>query len=240
MQCVVLAGGLGTRMRPLTETIPKALLEVGGAPFVDHQLRLLANQGFSSVVFCIGYRGDMIRDFAGDGSRWGIAVTYADEGSRLRGTAGALRLAVDAGLAAEKFAVLYGDSYLPIDVRAVFAAFDASPEPALMTVHRNQGRWDRSNVVYEGGRVLLYRKGEPDPRMEHIDYGLSVLARDLIADALPSGGEGDLSDVFTELSTAGRLAGFEVHQRFYEIGSTAGLADLEQYLRDTPSVPFNA
>jgi N-acetyl-alpha-D-muramate 1-phosphate uridylyltransferase len=225
-------------MRPQTERIPKALLEVAGEPFAHHQLSLLAAQGFTSVVFCVGYRGAMIREFAGDGVRWGLSIGYTDEGTELRGTAGALRLALDAGLLDDHFTVLYGDSYLPIDVRPVVDAFERAAAPALMTVLHNRGRWDRSNVVYAGGRVLLYRKGEPDPRMEHIDYGLSVLARDLVAEAVPEGGSADLSEVFHDLSVAGRLAGYEVVQRFYEVGSPAGFAELEQYLADTPSVPF--
>src|SRR5260370_40089666 len=119
MQCVVLAGGLGTRLGARTRDVPKGMVRVAGEPFVQRQLALLADQGFSRVVLCIGHLGSQIRDFVGDGSRWGLEVDYADEGEELQGTGGALRLAFDAGLLDDRFAVLYGASYLPIDIAPV-------------------------------------------------------------------------------------------------------------------------
>src|SRR5262245_20561674 len=153
MQCVILAGGRATRMRPLTETIPKALLPVAGRPFLEHQLGWLAGHGVTEVVLCVGYRGDAIRAFldadGGAGARHGLRIRVVDEGERLRGTAGALRLALDEGALDESFLMTYGDSFLPIDFAAVFRAFEVSGKPALMTVFRNDGRWDSSNVIFE-------------------------------------------------------------------------------------------
>jgi NDP-sugar pyrophosphorylase family protein len=232
-QCVVLAGGLGTRMRPITETIPKALIPVAGRPFVDWQLRLLSEQGVEEVVFCIGHLGEMLRDWVGEGARWGVTANWVDEGDRLRGTAGALRLALDRGALADDFFVLYGDSYLPIDMRAVRQAWQASGQPALMTVLRNEGRWDTSNAIFRNGLVALYDKRRPAAsiaEMHWIDYGLSILNRDVIATHVPAAVEADLSDLMHELSRTGRLAGYEVFERFYEIGSQSGLRDLETYL----------
>jgi N-acetyl-alpha-D-muramate 1-phosphate uridylyltransferase len=230
MQCVILAGGLGTRMRPLTDEVPKALLPVAGAPFVEHQLALVAHQGFDRVVFCIGHHGAMLRDVVGDGARFRLDVLYADEGEHLRGTAGALRVAFDAALLDEQFAVLYGDSYLPIDVRPVWTAFEECGAPALMTVLRNDDRWDTSNAAYAEGRVTRYDKHDPDPTMRYVDYGLSLLGRDVVPARVPPGAVGDLADVFHALSLEGNLAGYEVSQRFYEAGSPTGLADLEAFL----------
>lgn len=231
-QCVILAGGLGLRMRPMTERIPKALIPVRGVPFAHHQLAWLAAQGVRCVVYSIGMKGDMIRDYVGDGSGWGLAVTYVDDGAELKGTAGALRLALDAGVLGDAFFVLYGDSFLPIDIPPVARAFAASGAPALMTVFRNHGQWDTSNVVYADGRVVAYDKErrEPCADMVYIDYGFSVLARTVVEEHVPPAAVLDLAALFRALSRQGRLAGYEVAERFYEIGSPDGLRDLEAYL----------
>jgi len=234
LQCVVLAGGRGTRMRPFTDTRPKSLLPVLGRPFAEWQLRFLASQGLDRITYCIGYAGDQIRDYVGDGHQFGLRVSWVSEGDDLLGTAGALRLAMDQGALEEAFYVLYGDSYLPIDMAPVEAAWRQSRLPALMTVMRNQGRWDRSNVVYADGRVALYDKSRPEsqrPRMLWIDYGLSLLARNLIAERIPTGAVADLADLLRALSLEGKLGGYEVSERFYEVGSPDGLGDLEAYLR---------
>ncbi len=232
-QCVILAGGLGTRMRPATETIPKALIPVNGVPFVDHQLRWLATHGVDEAVLSIGYLGRVLREHVGDGARFGLRVRWVDESTYLRGTAGALRLALDEGVLAGQFLVTYGDSYLPIDFGAVAQAFARSGAAALMTVFRNEGRWDQSNCAVEGGTVH-YDKKRRDlvlaARMHHIDYGLSALRREVIADRVAPGARADLADLFHALSVAGQLAAYEVHTRFYEVGSPQGLADLERHL----------
>lgn len=236
MQCVILAGGLGIRMRPATDQIPKVLLPVAGEPFAHHQLAVLRDGGVTDVVYCIGYLGEMVRDFVGDGTRFGLGVRYVDEGADLRGTGGALRLAADAGVLHERFLVLYGDSYLPIDLRPIDAAFDRVPEPALMTVFHNRGQWVPSNVVFDGRQVVVYDKRRTVPGMDWVDYGISVLARELVTET-PAGAVVDLADVFQGLAGQGRLAGHEVHERFYEIGSRTGLSEVEGILRPGDSVP---
>jgi NDP-sugar pyrophosphorylase family protein len=239
LQCVILAGGLGTRMRPLTDRIPKALVPVLGRPFADWQLRHLVAQGVERVVYSIAYRGEMLREFVGDGSRYGLTVSYVDEGERLLGTGGALRLALDAGVLDGAFFVLYGDSFLPADARWVELAWRDSGLPELMTVMRNDDRWDSSNAVYADGRVLVYDKSRPESwrqRMRWIDYGLSVLTRRAIADRVAPGAAFDLAEVLRQLSLAGRLAGLEVTERFYEVGSPEGVRELEGYLSAGPSV----
>jgi NDP-sugar pyrophosphorylase family protein len=232
-QCVILAGGLGTRIRSHAGDRPKALIPVAGRPFVDHQLELLAAGGVEDVVFCIGFGGGALSEHVGDGSAHGLRVRYVDESDELRGTAGALRLALDEGALRDAFFVLYGDSYLPLDYRRVWESFRASHLPALMTVYRNEGRWDASNAIVEDGRVVLYDKPGAHPRAGErrwIDYGLSVLNADLIAERVPPGAVLDLADLFHELSLEGKLAAFEADERFYEIGSPEGLADLDRHL----------
>jgi NDP-sugar pyrophosphorylase family protein len=232
MQCVILAGGLGTRIAPLAPDLPKTLIPIAGQPFAHHQLTLLARKGIREVVYCVGYRGEMIRQFAGGGERWGLRIRYVDEGQSLRGTAGALRLALQQGALAPAFLVLYGDSYLPIDYQVVMAAFLRSDRSALMAVYRNNQRWDTSNVLFEGDRVLLYDKYRRDPRsreMVYIDYGLAALRPETVGRYVPEQGKADLAEVYHRLSLEGELAGFEVGQRFYEIGSPEGLEELRRY-----------
>jgi NDP-sugar pyrophosphorylase family protein len=229
MQCVILAGGLGTRMRPATETVPKALLPVAGEPFAAHQLELLRRGGVREVVYCIGHLGDQVRDYVGDGRRFGLGVSYVDEGEELLGTGGALRHADREGALHDEFLVLYGDSYLPIDFRTVRDAFAAVSEPALMTVFHNAGRIVASNVEFDGRRVTRYDKRQPTPAMEWVDYGVSAMQRAVLGE-IPIGAPADLSDLFHELSVSGRLAGLAVDERFYEIGSTDGLREVEDLL----------
>jgi NDP-sugar pyrophosphorylase family protein len=223
----ILAGGLATRLRPLTTAIPKALIEVNGEPFIAHQLRLLRASGITRVIVCAGYLGEMIQEYVGDGEEFDVQIGFAFDGPRLLGTAGALKQALP--LLGEAFFVLYGDAYLPCDYGAVQTAFEQSGCLALMTVYPNAGRWDRSNVEFIDGRILAYDKHRPTPQMRHIDYGLGVFHRTALA-ALPEAQFYDLATLYQELLEQGTLAAYEVGQRFYEIGSFAGLEETRQYL----------
>jgi NDP-sugar pyrophosphorylase family protein len=238
MQLVVLAGGLATRMRPLTEKIPKLLIEIKGRPFGHYQLDWFAAHGVTDVVYCIGYKGKMIRDSIGDGSRWGVRVRYVDEGTELRGTGGAIRLVADEGILDPRFLVIYGDSFLPIDFAEVWRRFEQATEPALMTVFLNEGKWDSSNACVDGEKVTLYdKKISPKPvAMKFIDYGLLGLSREAVLNGVPAykaGNKTDLAELFHQLSVEGKLAGLQVFERFYEIGSMEGLRDFTAYLDET-------
>jgi MurNAc alpha-1-phosphate uridylyltransferase len=224
---VILAGGLATRLRPLSEEVPKVLIEVAGEPFANHQLRLLARNGIRRVVYCLGHLGDQVIAAIGDGSRFGLEISYVFDGEQLLGTGGAIVGALP-GLD-DQFFVLYGDSYLDIDYQAVAAAHAASGQPALMTVYANAGRWDTSNVEFAGGRIIRYSKKHRNERMLHIDYGLSVVNRSIFED-LPRHVAFDLATIYEDLAGNGKLAGFEVFRRFYEIGSFAGITELRSYL----------
>jgi len=224
----ILAGGLASRLRPLTETIPKALIELNGQPFLAHQLRLLSSRGIQRIVLCVGYRGEMIQDFVGDGSRFGLRVDVLFDGPVLLGTAGAVRRAIP--LLGKNFFVLYGDSYLPCDYSAVGAAFLGSGKRGLMTVFRNDGKFDASNVEYRDGQIVRYDKKSKTSAMKHIDYGLGAFRADVFAQ-LPDGVPCDLATVYQSLMSAGDLAAFDVPERFYEIGSLRGLEETSAYLR---------
>ena len=223
----ILAGGLATRLRPITEEIPKSLIEVAGEPFICHQLEYLRNQGINSVVLCIGFLGEMIQEVVGDGSRWDMHVSYSPDGPALLGTGGALKQALP--LLGEHFFILYGDSYLPIDFSGVEKTYSASGKKGLMTVLKNQNRWDKSNVEFDTGKITEYNKTVLRPQMHYIDYGLGILQSTALQ-AYPARQSFDLSKVYNDLSLAGELAGFEVFERFYEIGSHQGIADTQAYL----------
>ncbi len=224
----ILAGGLATRLRPLTATIPKALVEVNGEPFIAHQLRLLRANGIDDVLICAGHLGSMIDSFVGDGTRFGVRTTVIFDGPRLLGTAGALA-AARPHIAADAFFVLYGDSYLPCDYAAVQRAFERQARPALMTIYRNDDQWDGSNVEFSDGRIVRYSKRLKTPEMGYIDYGLGVLATSAL-DRVPPGQPYDLALLYESLAAQNQLAAFEMEDRFYEIGSVAGLVELQRYL----------
>lgn len=229
----ILAGGLATRMRPLTEKIPKALIEVAGQPFICRQLDYLRKQGIRRVVLCIGYLGEQIRSVVGDGSLLGMEVSYSPDGPNLLGTGGALRQALS--LLGDRFFVLYGDSFLPVDFRAVEHAFFSTAKPALMTVLCNGNRWDKSNVLFDHGQLHEYNKRAPRPDMEHIDYGLGILSAETLL-PYPENQPFDLAELYHRLSLSGQLAGYEVHERFYEIGSHTGLREAEAYFKKKESL----
>lgn len=226
----ILAGGLATRLRPLTEAIPKALVSINGEPFVAHQLRLLRTQGITQVVLCVGYLGEQIVQVIGDGSQFGLQVDYSFDGPMLLGTAGAIKRALPQ--LDKSFFVLYGDSYLECDYRSIQTAFERSRMTALMTVFRNDGHWDTSNVEYADGRILTYSKRARTPQMRHIDYGLGVFRRSAFAD-VPDHSQYDLEALYQGLLGQNQLAAFEVSQRFYEIGSPSGLEELRRHLAES-------
>jgi NDP-sugar pyrophosphorylase family protein len=223
----ILAGGLATRLRPLTERVPKVLLPVAGRPFLAWQLERLRGQGIRRCVLCLGHLGEKVVEEFGDGRSWGLELEYSFDGPTLLGTGGAVGAAVEK--LGERFFVLYGDSYLTTPYGPVAECFERSGRRGLMTVYRNEGRYDTSNVVFRDGRVIRYDKRRRLPEMRHIDYGLSLFAASVFREE-SSGRSYDLAEVMSRLVERGEMAGFEVPERFYEIGSPAGLAELEAVL----------
>lgn len=224
----ILAGGLATRLRPITEKIPKSLVDVDGKSFLIRQLEYLRCQGITRVVLCLGYLGDQVEAVVGDGSDFGMMVSYSHDGPLLLGTGGALKQALP--LLGEQFFVFYGDSYLLIDFQAVERHFRQSGKQALMTVFKNDGQWDKSNVLFKDGRIIEYNKQAQKSEMAHIDYGLGVLSASVLEN-VPINEPFDLADIYHELSLLGLLAGHEVFERFYEIGSYKGLQETINYFK---------
>jgi len=229
-QLVLLAGGKATRLRPVTETIPKSMLEVAGKPFIAHQLELVRKNAIEKVLVCASFLGEQIKNYLGDGSRFGMSVEYSFDGDELLGTGGAIKKAMN--MLDEQFYVMYGDSYLNTDFELINEYFFAQSKPALMTVYLNEGKWDNSNVLFEKGNLLKYDKVNRTSDMKHIDYGLGILPKQAFEE-YNNKTVFDLSEVYGKLLKKDLLAGYEVKERFYEIGSFTGLEETDKFLRET-------
>jgi NDP-sugar pyrophosphorylase family protein len=225
---IILAGGLATRLYPLTKKIPKSLIVIAGRPFIDHQLALLKEKGVTKVVLCVGKFGGMIEAHVNDGSRFGLEVRYSYDGDFLLGTGGAIKKAT--GILPDAFMILYGDSYLDIDFRPVVKQFSSGKYLALMTVYRNRNTFDTSNIIMKEGKIVRYDKKSRDPAMEYIDYGL-ILIRKRVFDGYPPNKPFDLALVLSRLVDTGQVLGYEVTKRFYQIGSPSGIKEAEEYIR---------
>jgi NDP-sugar pyrophosphorylase family protein len=228
MQAVVLAGGMGTRLRPLTETLPKALVPVAGRPFIEYQIEQFRRHGVTNLVICLGHLGQMIEEHLGNGSRFNVSIRYGYERNGLLGTAGAIKNVEP--LLEDAFFVQYGDSYLLVDYPSVMQFFRRHDAPGLMVVYKNNDRWERSNVVVEGDYVRVYDRTQSSADMVYVDFGVSVFRRDVFA-GIPSGTATDLSDVYRGLIRKGQLLAYETHQRFYEVGSPPGLREFESLVQ---------
>jgi NDP-sugar pyrophosphorylase family protein len=226
MQAVILAGGLATRLSALTDRTPKSMVRIGGRPFLEYQVELLRRNRVKDLLLCVGHLGGQILDYFGDGERLGVRISYSFDGEELLGTGGALRRAE--ALLHDKFFILYGDSYLLYDYRAIGEHFEKFDEVALLVVYRNENRYDRSNVIIENGRVKLYEK-RPREGMVHIDAGLSIL-RKTVLELAPRDRSFDLSDLYGELARREKMLAYQVNQRFYEIGSPEGLREFRNLM----------
>jgi MurNAc alpha-1-phosphate uridylyltransferase len=219
---VILAGGLAKRLRPLTESIPKSLIDINGLPFIIHQLNLLRDRGINRVILCVSYLGEKIQEVI-DGKDLGIQIEFSFDGPFLLGTAGAIKKALP--LLSKSFFVLYGDSYLPYNYNEIQTDFEQRNKLALMTIYKNDGRWDKSNVELSRGIILSYSKENRTLKMRYIDAGLGVFRREAF-DTVPNGQPWDLEILYQNLLDQGELATHEVNERFYEIGTLNGIKEI--------------
>lgn len=226
MQAVILAGGLATRLRPLTETIPKSMVLINNKPFLQYQLELLKNNGVTDIVLCVGYLHEQIEDYFQSGKDFGVNIKYRREGTNLLGTAGALKNAAD--LLDEKFFLIYGDSYVFLDFQRIMSYFNAHSELALMVVYKNNDKYDKSNVCLNGDKVSKYDKNAGE-NMIYIDYGVSLLRKKILR-FIPEGVIYSLDDVFKQIIKRNSMLAFEAKERFYEIGSFRGLGEFTNFI----------
>ncbi|MFC1903311.1 sugar phosphate nucleotidyltransferase [Chloroflexota bacterium] len=225
MQLVILSGGLATRLRPLTETIPKSLVEIVGRPFLEYQIGFLKTGGIRDIVLCVGYLGEKIEEYVGNGGRFGVDIKYSYEREKLLGMAGALKNAED--LLEDRFFVMNGDSYLFLDFDTVMSYFEEKSKPGLMVVYKNYDRYDRSNVVVEGNLVKQYNRQEKTEDMFYIDYGASILEKSTLS-LVPPDQVYSMDELYQQLIPRQELLAYEVKKRFYEIGSPEGLAEFRE------------
>jgi NDP-sugar pyrophosphorylase family protein len=223
---ILLAGGLGTRMYPLTHQTPKSLIQVLGVPFINYQLSYLEKQGVTHVVLCVGHYGKLIEEHVKFHCVYNLKIDFSYDGNFQIGTGGAIKKALP--FIKDNFFVMYGDSYLPVDFKKIEDNFFNFKKIGLMTVFLNRDNLDKSNVFFVDNKVMEYNKKAPKKNMKHIDYGISILSKSVF-DLYDYQNSFDLSDLFYDLSISGNLYGYEVKERFYEIGSMNGLKDLENY-----------
>jgi len=228
MQAVILAGGLGTRLWPLTREIPKPMAPVAGAPYLEHQLKLLARQGIGDIVLLTGYLGEQIEEYFGDGQRWSLRIRYSREMTPL-GTGGALREA--RSLLAETFLVIYGDSYLPIPYAEVLALLEDSRATGVVVVYDNRfgDTSVRNNIALdEQCRVIRYNKESmDDPSLTHVEAGVLAFGRRML-DLLPPEEAVSLEkEIFPQLIARGDLLAYRTQQRFYDIGTPERLLAIQ-------------
>jgi len=227
LQCVILAGGLATRLKPITEKIPKSMLKIKDTPFLEYQIELLGKNNIDEIIVCVGYLSEQIESYFGNGERFGVNIKYSYEKDQLLGTGGAIRNAWS--LLQNNFFVIYGDSYLNINYGAVYRYFLKINYSSLLVIYKNKNKWDKSNVVFKSGVVELYDKKSQTPEIKYIDYGLSILSKKVIKE-VPEGVFYDLANLYKRLAREKKLAGYEVFRRFYEIGSKRGLKEFKDFM----------
>jgi NDP-sugar pyrophosphorylase family protein len=225
---VILAGGLATRLQSLKKKLPKALIKISGKPFIYHQLTYLRKEGIKKVIICIGYLGDRIKNYVGNGKKFDIEVLYSKDWPHLLGTGGAIKNALP--LITDKFFILYGDTFLPINYKDIVKFHLKNKSKSVITIIKNKGMWDKSNINFKNNKIIEYNKFNNGLEMEYIDYGLSLLSKDIF-NKYPPKKSFDLSVIFRQLIIQKKLLGFEVYKRFYEIGSIKGLRQTKKFLK---------
>jgi N-acetyl-alpha-D-muramate 1-phosphate uridylyltransferase len=231
LQIVILAGGKGTRLHPLTQTTPKNMIKVNGKPFLTYQIELLKKNNIYDIVICVGFFSEKIVNYYGDGKKFDVNIRYAFEKTdNLLGTAGALKNAEQ--YLKDEFFVMYGDSYLPVNFYKIFTEFKRSGKLGLMTIYKNVNKFDKSNTSIANGLVTNYNKSRERSDLQYIDYGLLVLKKKILENIIPQKVI-DLDFIIKQLIEKKELAAYEVNERFYEIGSFSGIKDFEKYLDST-------
>lgn len=224
----ILCGGRATRLYPLTTDYPKSLVLIRGEPFLAHQLRLLRKNGVRHIVLCIGVQGKMIKDFAGNGEKFGLQIDYVEDGEVLKGTGGALLQAMP--FLSDPFFVMYGDSYLLCDWQKMWLDYQSKKSSAMMSIFKNSNQWDVSNAALLDDGLVYYNKRNIRADMQYIDYGLLLCNK---SSFVGYDAQFDLADLLQRLSEQKKLSAHVVSERFYEVGSFSGMHDLEKFIGET-------
>ena len=226
MQAVIIAGGLGTRLGGLTINQPKSMIQVLGKPFIDYQFDLLKNGSVTDVVLCLGYQGQQIADYCGDGRKFGVNVKYSFEDKPMD-TAGAVKLAEP--LLNDYFFTLYGDSFVFINFKNMLSTLQKKNKMGAMSVYQNHNQFDQSNTAVAGGLVVFYSKAKRE-NLQYIDYGVNLFRKEVLK-FIPQGKYYSMGSLFNQLIERQELLAYKVKKRFYEIGSVNGLAEFTEYVK---------
>lgn len=225
----ILAGGLATRIKPISVNLPKSLVPINGTPFIDLQLKLLSDAGFREIKLLLGHMGEKIESHVGSGEKFGVSVTYAHDGVSQLGTGGAVYQALPT--LDDTFCVLYGDSYLEMDFVEAIHKFQKSKSLGLMSIFKNSNQNHQNNVDFDGHKIVKYSKSNPPVGADYIDHGFSILRKESFI-AFGKSSQFDLSSVFEKLANDGQLEAYESQETFYEIGSFLGIQTLESKLKE--------
>lgn len=202
------------------------MVMIGDKPFLELQINMLHASGARNILLCLGHLSQQISEYFGDGKRLGVKITYSIEEKPL-GTAGALKNAEN--LLSDTFMTIYGDSYLFLNLKEITSYFKKRHKLGLMTVYRNSGFYDRSNTAIDSNNVVVKYNKQNTEGLEYIDYGLSLFRKQIL-DWVPPGRYYPLEEVFRKLVEIKELVAFETKDRFYEIGSPAGLAEFRKFV----------
>ncbi len=227
MQAVILAGGLGTRLRPLTESVPKPMVQINGRPFLEYEIELLKNVGVRDFVLCLGYKGQIIRNHFGDGSKFGARISYSFEGEKLLGPAGGLKNAE--ALLEDVFLVTYADGYLMMDYVKAWDFFLKSNRLGMMVVYENHNKFGKSDLVVKDGHVVKYDKRHQTHDMVWINFGVSYLRKEAL-NIIPQDQTFGEEEFYNELISRKELLAFETKGRFYEIGTPESLNEFASFI----------
>ena len=224
-QVVIIAGGLGTRLYPITKRVPKSMVKVGPKPFFEHQIELCRKNGIRNIVFCGGYLWEEVWKYFGRGRGFGVEIDYSIE-EEILDTGGALKNAYP--WLDREFFVLYGDSYLVFDWQEAYGFFTRSQAKGLMTVWEATNGFKPQVSIDERGFVKEFTKENFKPEMKYIEYGLNILKKNIIFEV--PGEKFPIGDYFNLLIEKRSLVSFKVKNKFFEAGSFEGINELKRLI----------
>lgn len=232
-QAVILAGGLGTRMRPLTDTAPKPMIPFHGRPFLEYLVEQLRGQGITRIVMLLGYLPDTITSYFGDGSRWGVSITYSVTPPEVQ-TGTRIRAAFD--MLDPIFLLLYCDNYWPMLLDRSWRRFVETDAMALATIYRNTDGYSRDNVRLEGNRIVTYDRSRTSPGLRGVEIGYAILKREAVRELLSDADIPIEEAIYPTLAARGQLAAFATDHRYYSVGSLERLPATTAFLARTPTI----
>ncbi len=223
MQAVILAGGIGAKLRPLTYTTAKLMLKVYDRPFLEHHIIALKSHGISDIIILVGHLGSQIQSFFGDGSGLGVSIKYSSDD--MLGSGGAIKNA--SGLLDDEFLVINGDTYLPEDYSAITKKFHSAGKPCLMTVYKN-GEIMKNNACVSGGEVVAY-DNTADRGFTHVDAGVTAMKKSVLDMTVRKAFSLE-SETYPKLVSMKQLACFETKERFFDIRTLQRLENIRRIL----------